>query len=275
MSLINVQTVNQENIYYLKIIQILEKKYGIHPLFNQNGQISFKRRNINSQNAYQYLYCKCVKKLKVRERNQLNLLFLLYSAELLHTVVDLNRELGQAPIRRLIDVPKYRDALNKVSDKLSDKFLNYKNLREQFIKERCIVTKTLNNTQFLKGVFTYKDYGLIDYYNGIIILANLNVNEIGPLLIENNIEVFSTNNHGYYGITNHTKNNEGYVEVYDFKRKNTQFKLWRGTKNPKINRLYYQFNNSQQYLPIIVDKLPVKFVPTTSKNHFKHPLNEY
>jgi hypothetical protein len=271
MSLTGVQNCKQEELYYLKIIQILEKQYSIHPLFNKDGQLSFKRNNIDQQNAHQYLYCKCVKKLAIRDRNQLNLLLLLYSSELFHTRVNFNQELNEAPFKRLVNQPKYRKAMKKITNL----FTNYQMRREINIRQHGIVTRTISLTTFNKCFFQYTSYGLIDYYNGIIFLANLNVNTIGPLLIENNIKLFSTNEKGFYTILNHKKGDEKYFELYDFKHKNTMFNLWRCKDNAKINRLYYRFNGSPKYISIITNKLSVDFVQTNSTFYFKKIIDEY
>lgn len=271
MSLTDVQNCKQEELYYLKLIQILEKQYSIHPLFNQDGQLSFKRNNIDQQNAHQYLYCKCVKKLGVRDRNQLNLLLLLYSSELFHTRVNFNQELNQAPCQRLVNQPKYRKAIKDITPL----FYNYQKKREIFIKKHGIITRTISLTTFKKCYFQYTSYGLIDYYNGVIFLANLNVNTIGSLLIKNNIKSFNTNEKGFYTILHHTNNNEKYYELFDFKHKNTTFKLWCCKGNAKINRLYYQFNNTSKYISIITDKLPVDFVQTNSTFYFRKTSYEY
>ena len=271
MSVTNVQTINQEELYYLKIIQILEKQYNIHPLFNKDGQLSFKRTNVEKQNSHQYLYCKCVKKLKLRNRDQLNLMFLLYSSELFTIKVNLNYELNQAPFQRLTNQPQYRKAIKKVENL----FDNYKMKRERNIKQHGITTNTISITTFKKCYFQYKDYGLIDYYNGIIFLANLNVNSIGSLLIQNKIKTFKTNEKGFYFILNHCNNNEKYYELYNFKHKNTIYNLWQCKNNNKINRLYYNVNGETKYLSIITDKLPNRFVQSNSTFYFKNIINEF
>ena len=272
MSLTNVPTINQEELYYLKIIQILEKQFHIHPLFNKDGLLSFKRNNVEQETPHQYLYCKCAKKLRIRDRNQLNLLFLLYSSELFIIKVNFNHELNQAPRQRLVNQKQYREAIKKINPL----FIGYQMKREKIIREHGIVTNTISSTIYNKCYFHYKDYGLIDYYNGIIFLANLNVNSIGPLLIQNKIKYFKTNDKGFYLIVNHCKNNENYYEIYNFKHKNTNFNLWLYKKdNININRLYYNVNGATKYISIITNKIPNRFIQSNSTFYFKHIINEY
>lgn len=255
MSATNVQTVNENELYNVKILYILTKQYNIKPIFNKNGTFSFKRHNIDQQSEYQYLYAKCLKNINVRTREQLNLLFNDYSSELLIKTVNLGAELNTAPMKTNSVYKTYSKEIKAIKPI----FDNYIRKRERFIMTYGIVAKSVKMNPELHHFYD-TSYGKIDYYNGIILLANLNVNVLGKLLIENNKRVILTDKNGFFFV----KNKGGYVEIYDLKHKNTIFKVWKCKDNPKIFRLYYTLNNNQKYIALVEDKLKFNFVCTNT-----------
>lgn len=272
MSATNIQTVNQETIYYLKIIQYLEKRLHIKPVFNNNGTFSFKRHNIDNQDESQYLYSKCLKKIKIRTREQLNLLMNTYSNELFNVVIDIKSELTHVPSKRIINNKYYVSIIKKIEPL----FINYKEKREEFIIKHGIVTTSILKTSVNDYTFYEKDYGRIDYYNGVILLFNLNINSITPLLIQNNIIYFTTTNKGLYPIIRREPDNKEYVEIYDFKHKDTLFKFWKVDKNNNIARLYFKIGNTTKYISLITNKIQSQFVQCNSKIFItKRIINKY
>lgn len=272
MSATNIQTVNQETIYYLKIIQYLEKRLNIKPIFNNNGTFSFKRHNINDQDESQYLYSKCLKKIKIRTREQLNLLMNTYSNELFNVVIDIKSELKHVPSKRIIDNQNYVSTMKL----LEPIFINYKEKREEFIIKHGIVTTSLLKTSINEYTFYEKDYGRIDYYHGVIILFNLNINSIVPLLRQNNITKFKTTNKGMYPIMRREPDNKEYVEIYDFKHKNTLFTLWQPKNNNNVARLYFQLGNTTKYISLITNKIQSKFIQCNSNKFItKRIIDKY
>lgn len=272
MSATNIQTVNQETLYYLKIIQYLEKRLHIKPVFNNNGTFSFKRHNINDQDESQYLYSKCLKKIKARTREQLNLLMNTYSNELFNVVIDIKSELKHVPSKRIMNHQNYVSTMKL----LEPIFVNYKEKREQFIINHGIVTTSILKDSADKCTFYEKDYGRIDYYHGIILLFNLNINSIIPLLKQNNIKNFKTTNKGLYLIIRRESDNKEYIEIYDFKHKSTMFIFWQPKNNNNIARLYYNIGNTKKYISIITNKIQFQFVQCNSKTFItKRIINKY
>ena len=238
----SVQNVDYTALHYLKIIQYLEE-HNVQPIINNNGTLSFKRHTIDNQNAYQYLYAKCIKNLNIRTKDQLDTLMNTLSNELKLIKVDFRDEIKGVPTKRLSDHKQYV----KVRKTLEEIYNNYVNKREQFIFSHGIVTKSLK-MPVDKYKFYPKPYGYIDYYNGIIIASNLNLNSLGNILIKNNKKEFTSNSSGLISIPN-----DGYVVAYDTKHYNTTFKHWICKDNKCIQRLYFKIGNETKYIPLRSD----------------------
>lgn len=273
MSTTNIQTVNQETIYYLKIIQHLERRLHVRPIFNKNGTFSFKRHNINNQNDLQYLYSKCLKKIKVRTREQLNLLMNTYSNELFNVVIDIKTELKHVPSKQIMSHSTYVSVMKE----LEPIFVNYREKREQSIIDHGIITTSILKDLINQYTFYGRDYGRIDYYHGVILLFNLNINATIPLLKQNSIKYFRTTNIGLYPLIRREENNKEYLEIYDFKHKSTMFTFWQPENNNRIARLYYFIGNKKTYISLVVDKIQSQFVQCNTKTKLpkKRIINKY
>lgn len=228
----------------LKTLYYLEHTLHIKPIMNPNGTFSFKRHSVN-EDKYKYLYAKCVKQLGIRTREQLNLLFVSLSHELLLTPLNISFK----------GMPNKLRISESFSKTLNNIFVDYRIQRERFIFNHGQVLTRMPVQDVQKYKLYSTSYGYIDYYNGLVFIANLNINTI----LTYNIKTFVTNSHGLYV---HTINGE--YELFDLKHKNTRFTLWKCRNNDRIARLYYKLEGNTQYIALNTSKIHSPFIPTNS-----------
>ena len=102
-------------------------------------------------------------------------------------------------------------------------------------------------------------FGYIDYYYGVILLANININQLFNSNKIINSTKITTDKQGYLKIHN-TVNNIKYHSILDLRHPNTTFTMWIPKNNNNIRRLYF---NSSKHDYIIANKLyGVNPVPT-------------
>lgn len=228
----------------LKTLHYLDHTLHIKPIINPDGTFSYKRHSI-SEDKYLYLYAKCVKQLGIRTREQLNLLFVSLSHELLLTPLNISFK----------GMPNKLRISEKLTKSLTDIFTDYRSSREKFIFKHGLILTRMPVQDVQKYKLYSTSYGYIDYYNGLVFIANLNINTI----LTYNIKAFATNSHGLYV---HTIDNQ--YELFDLKHKNTRFTLWKCPNNSRIARLYYKLDGNSQYISLNTSKINSPFIPTNS-----------
>lgn len=244
----------------LKIVYMLIKR-GINPIINQNGEFSYKRHDF-TQSIEVFILSKYLKKLNIRTKEQLNNLFNIYNNDMFN--ININYEsliaseqsnyidykqlsfLGNLQNQSRCKIHKSKTQFTKIfieqMELLTIKiFNNYREKRIASILTHGIATFKLNHDLFMKCGFNnpqpynFTDFGYVDYYNGIILLANLNINQI--MTLPNNTIVRS-DSHGYLSST-HNEHNIIYHSIFDLRHPNTTFKVWICKNNDGIRRLYF------------------------------------
>ena len=226
-------TLTNDEIHSLKIIQLITNIYDIKIDFTKKGFIYHKRKHI-LQNTYKYIVYKHCKKLNIRTMEQLNNLYNIYQSNINNIYINLHSIIN-----------KSNNKVNKINNKTRQDF-NYKYYRYvKYINNinlhiRRFGKKLFNISiqEFNKCHFIPTSYGYIDYYNQIILFADININNMYDYLFNNfnkHIIKYKTNDNGFIRI----KHN-GFIQCYDLGHRNTIFTYW--NKN-NITRLYYNNNN--------------------------------
>ena len=248
---------SSDELKALKIVYMLIKR-GINPIIKQNGEFSHKRHDF-TQSIEVFVLSKYLKKLNIRTKEQLNNLFNIYNNDMFN--ININYEsliaLEQSnyiDYKQLIK-KQFQDKSRYKTHKLKSQFIeqmeslfskirifnNYREKRIASILTHGVATFKLNHDSFMKCGFNnpqsynFTDFGYVDYYNGIILLANLNINQI--MTLPNNT-VVKSDSHGYLSST-HNEHNIIYHSIFDLRHPNTTFKVWICKNNDGIRRLYF------------------------------------
>lgn len=265
---------SQDELKALKIIYML-MKHGVKPITNQNGEFSFRRHDF-TQSIDVFILSKNLKLLNIRHREQLNNLFNIHNNDMFRITIPSYDSLIAAEQSNYVnykqisqyhfDSSKHSNSLDTVQKSRHTQFTrdrieklelltirifnHYRENRIASILFHGIATFKLNHDTFIKCGFdnpqdyNITDFGYIDYYNGIILLANLNINQI--MTLPNNSVVKSDKN-GYlpstYKINSGVRGNINYHSIFDLRHPNTSFQLWICGKNPNIRRLYFHNPN--------------------------------
>lgn len=251
-----------EELKALKVVYILIKR-GVKPITNQNGEFSFRRHDF-TQSIDVFILSKYLKKLNIRHRQQLNNLFNIHNNDMFN--ININYEsiiaaeqsnyINYKQLAHSSDISGHQINHNKHKSRHSKftrifiekmelmtlKIFNrYRENRIAFILTHGVATFQLNHELFMRCGFdnpqpyNYVEFGYVDYFNGIILLANLNINQI--MTLPTNTPVHS-NQYGYVNAT--FKEIRGVSHsIYDLRHPNTNFKMWVAQNNPDIRRLYF------------------------------------
>ena len=243
-----------EELRALKVVYILIKR-GIKPITNQNGEFSFRRHDAN-QSIDVFILSKYLKMLNIRHRQQLNNLFNIHNNDMFNINVNYESIIAaeqsnyvnykQLSSKSSNPTRKSKSQFSRIfieqMELLTLKLFNhYRENRIAFILTHGIATFQLNHELFMRCGFNnpqpynYIDFGYVDYYNGVILLANLNINQI--MTLPTNTLVHS-NQHGYV-IANFNEIRGVSHSIFDLRHPNTNFKVWICQNNPNIRRLYF------------------------------------
>lgn len=245
------QQINFSEVRTIKILKILNDKFDVFNQIDitQKGTIYHKRKHIN-QNVIKYMFYKYCKELNITTLEQLNALINTYFSDMEDIKIDINKVINE----NIRTAPtKTNDLIKTMDKKLKKNFKNLIQLREEHIKKHGISTFVISEGLFDKCYFTPTKYGFIDYYNGIIVLTDINIHNMYNVLnsyysIQPNKE-YTTDSNGYLKITT-KRDNKNVLRFYDIRHLNTTFKFWhKTTTDNELNRLY--FNNK---LYINIDK---------------------
>lgn len=251
-----IKAYEQSEIKSLKILKTLEMKHYVKPIVNNNGEYSFKRHDINMNNEYQYLYAKHVKLLNIRTRLQLINLWNLYNNELFNTYVSIEDELERSNVKRI-----KQSTLRTYDKMLKDTFMNHAKTREQLIIKYGLKLHEIARDEYNDYYFIDVKYGQIDYYRGVILVANINANMlIQPLLAYKQacqqrgiFKQFKTNDYGILQIIYGSM-----IHLYDLRHPNSIISIW--YKNGMV-RLYIN-NDHNIYIKLNKDKMNDGFIKT-------------
>lgn len=275
---------SQDELKALKIVYLLIKR-GVKPITNGNGEFSFRRHDF-TQSIDVFILSKYLKKLNIRHREQLNNLFNIHNNDMFNINIPSYESIVAAEQSNYINYKQLSSKSSNQNhlDSSSEGCLRacasskHKSKHTQFTRIRInemelltirifnhyrenriasilfhgITTFKLNHDTFIKCGFdnpqdyNITDFGYIDYYNGIILLANLNINQI--MTLPNN-SVVRSNKHGYLpskdSIISKNGNKIDYHSIFDLRHPNTSFKLWICGNNPNIRRLYFPNPNGK------------------------------
>lgn len=245
-----------EELKALKVVYLLLKR-GVKPITNQNGEFSFRRHDF-TQSIDVFILSKYLKMLNIRHRQQLNNLFNIHNNDMFN--INVNYDLVVAAeqsnyinykqlTQHQINHSKHKSRHSKFTRIFIEKmelltiriFNHYCENRIAFILTHGVAAFKLNHDLFMRCGFdnpqpyNYAEFGYVDYYNGIILLANLNINQI--MTLPTNTLVRSNQ----YGYINATFNESRGVShsIFDLRHPNTNFKVWICKENPDIRRLYF------------------------------------
>lgn len=249
-----------EELKVLKVVYLLLKR-GVKPITNQNGEFSFRRHDF-TQSIDVFILSKYLKMLNIRHRQQLNNLFNIHNNDMFN--INVNYDLVVAAeqsnyinykqlTQHQINHSKHKSTHSKFTRIFIEKmelltiriFNHYRENRIASILTHGVAAFKLNHELFMRCGFdnpqpyNYAEFGYVDYYNGIILLANLNINQL--LLLPTNTLVRSNQ----YGYVNATFNEIRGVShsIFDLRHPNTIFKVWICKENPDIRRLYFPNQN--------------------------------
>lgn len=249
----NIQT--KTEIVSLKIIYTLIKR-GIKPLLNQNGEYSFKRHSFNDSIEL-FILQKHLKLCNIRTKEQLNNLFNIYNNDMFKINININTIISNERTNYKDTRQPLNKSLVKTIQSLTfNIFNNYTYYRTKHILQHGITTFKLNDNMFKLCGFdnptqlNIVKFGYINYYYGVILLANININQLfnSPKII--NSSKITTDNQGYLK-TYYTVNNIKYHSILDLRHPNTTFTMWIPKNNNNIRRLYI---NSSKHDYIIANK---------------------
>lgn len=254
---------SQDELKALKIVYSLIKR-GVKPITNQNGEFSFRRHDF-TQSIDVFILSKNLKLLNIRHREQLNNLFNIHNNDMFNITIPSYSSLIAAEQSNYVNykqISQYQSKHAKHSSKhtqftririnemelLTIRIFNrYRENRIASILFHGIATFKLNHDTFIKCGFNnpqdynLTDFGYVDYYNGIILLANLNVNQF---MMYPDGTLIKSNKNGYL-LSKETIKNIDYYSIFDFRQPNTTFKLWICKNNPDIRRLYFPNSNGK------------------------------
>ena len=258
---------SKDELKALKIVYLLIKR-GVKPITNQNGEFSFRRHDF-TQSIDVFILSKNLKLLNIRHREQLNNLFNIHNNDMFNINIPSYESIVAAEQSNYINYkqlsskssnPKHsskhtqftRIRINEMELLTIRIFNRYRENRIASILFYGITTFKLNHDTFIKCGFdnpqdyNITDFGYVDYYNGIILLANLNINQI--MTLPNN-SVVRSNEHGYLpskeSVNLENGNKIDYHSIFDLRHPNTSFKLWICGNNPNIRRLYFPNPNGK------------------------------
>ena len=288
----------------LKIVYMLIKR-GINPITNQNGEFSFKRHDF-TQSIDVFILSKYLKKLNIRTREQLNNLFNIYNNDMFRININYDSLIASEQSNYInykqlsMNQAKYGNSSKQSKSQFTKIFIekmelltlrifnNYRVNRIASILTHGITTFKLNHDLFMKCGFNnpqpynYTDFGYIDYYNGIILLANININQI--MTLPHNT-IIKSDSHGYL-LSTFNQNNLKYYSIFDMRHPNTTFKVWIAKDNDGIRRLYFPNPNGRgsSYLtlnrkydlkPIESNHIYTYSIYWTQSTKFKTPIKIY
>ena len=254
---------SQDELKALKIVYSLMKR-GVKPIINSNGEFSFRRHDF-TQSIDVFILSKYLKLLNIRHKEQLNNLFNIHNNDMFRITIPSYSSLIAAEQSNYVNykqISQYQSKHAKHSSKhtqftririnemelLTIRIFNhYRENRIASILFHGIATFKLNHDTFIKCGFNnpqdynLTDFGYVDYYNGIILLANLNVNQF---MMYPDGTLIKSNKNGYL-LSKETIKNTDYYSIFDFRQPNTTFKLWICKNNPDIRRLYFPNSNGK------------------------------
>lgn len=252
-----------EELKALKVVYLLLKR-GVKPITNQNGEFSFRRHDF-TQSIDVFILSKYLKMLNIRNRQQLNNLFNIHNNDMFNINVNYDlvvaaeqsnyinyKQLTEHQINSGIKGnSKHKSRHSKFTRIFIEKmelltiriFNHYRENRIASILTHGVAAFKLNHELFMRCGFdnpqpyNYTEFGYVDYYNGIILLANLNINQI--MTLPTNTLVHS-NQYGYVNATFNSDSLRGVSHsIFDLRHPNTNFKVWICKENPDIRRLYF------------------------------------
>jgi hypothetical protein len=243
------QTDRQIEIIMVKTLKLLNDKFNIFDDVDitLNGTVYHKRKD-RHQDVGKYIFYKYCRKLNITTMDQLNTLINTYLSDMKEININLSKVIDQ---HRKKAKQITNQTLNNMNTKLKKKFKNITLSREQHIKKYGLKVNLMETQEYDKYVFVPTKYGFIDYYNGVILLTDLNINNLYNVFMKEPKRTYTTDEYGYlkvFVILNGVK----YIKYYDFRHPNTKFNFWHKVTPDKkeLTRLYY--NNGQK---IIIDKL--------------------
>jgi len=244
------QEINFSEVRTIKILKILNDKFNVFNQIDitQKGTIYHKRKHIN-QDIIKYMFYKYCKELNITTLEQLNVLINTYSPDMNNLKIDINKVIKEniraAPT-------KTNDLIKSMDKKLKKNFKNIILSREEHIKRHGAVSFVITEELFNKCYFIPTKYGFIDYYNGIIVLTDINIHNMYNVLnsyysIQPNKD-YTTDSNGYLKIIT-KRDNKNVLRFYDTRHLNTTFKFWHKTisQYTELNRLYI---NNKSYINI-------------------------
>ena len=235
------QEINIQEVRIIKILKILNDKFDVFNQIDitQKGTIYHKRKHIN-QDVIMYMFYKYCKILNISTLEQLNILINTYEPDMKDIKININKVIRE---NRRTAPTKTNELIDSMDKKLKKSFKNVILSREEHIKKHGYVSFVIKENIYNKCYFIPTKYGFIDYYNGIILLTDMNIHNMYNVLnsyylIKPNKE-YTTDSNGYLKITT-KKNNENILRFYDIRHKNITFKFWHKTISPntEFNRIY-------------------------------------
>lgn len=254
MSITQEQQIDVSEVKTIKILKLLNDKYDVFNQIDitQKGTIYHKRKYIN-QDVIKYMFYKYCKELNISTLEQLNVLINTYFPDMNKIKIDINKVIRE---NRRKAPTKNNELINSMNKQLKKKFKNIIVSREEHIKKYGYVSFVIKETLFNKFYFIPTKYGFIDYYNGVILLTDINIHNMYNVLnsyylIKPNKE-YSTDSNGYLKIIT-KKDNNNIVKLYDLRHKNITFKFWHKTISPNnefnriyINKMYINIDKTKQ-----------------------------
>lgn len=169
--------------YRFKIITKLIDE-GVEILFNQNGLIAHRRKDISKQDEKSYGLHKALKECNINTKQQIKDYKTLFGSELDVIKVDLHEYLKGAPTVKRIS----KERLKIYEDLLKNIFKKGYRL-EWIIKNGYVLNVLCKDSvpEFLKSsdlndyfgkCMKSEKFGFVDYENGIILLDNVNISAI-------------------------------------------------------------------------------------------------
>jgi hypothetical protein len=252
---------SQNELKALKIVYSLMKR-GVKPITNRNGEFSFRRHDF-TQSIDVFILSKNLKLLNIRHREQLNNLFNIHNNDMFKINIPSYESIVAAEQSNYVNYKqisqyqskhaKHKSTHSQFPRTFIDKmelltiriFNHYRENRIASILFHGIATFKLNHDTFIKCGFNnpqdynLTDFGYVDYYNGIILLANLNVNQF---MMYPDGTLIKSDKNGYL-LSKEIITNIDYYSIFDFRQPNTTFKLWICKNKPDIRRLYFPNSN--------------------------------
>ena len=250
--------------YHLKALICIYDTYDFNWLTTSGALYSFKRDSIETQNKIYYGFCKACKNCNIRSEAQLEHVRNTKYDLLEDKHINLSKYLGTAPKYKTFTkktIKKYEDTL-KIKDRLEW-------IKDNGVIINCLSKKSLpayvevqDLEKYFRECMIPKEFGFVDYYNGVILIDNINYNPINTV----NKKIFKTDNYGRVKITTENKNTFYFLQ---FDKPNTLFRYWTGTsKNGEtLKRLYPQDKNTNstyktKYIDVYYeDKINFKATP--------------